>query len=715
MGTYGLIEREVSTGSDYTPDEAIRVATEYIRKHKRPKISVEISAQELSSITGESLDSFTIGKLFRLVLPEYNTTVEKNVTKLSFSDVYGKPEVITVTLADEEDTAINYLHELDKGGETSTSRGGGGGGRKKQDDKWKEYRTRFEMDDYHIALISEHLNRANEILQQAGMDIDSQTGVLIWHTDNENMAGAKFSVQATAIESLVTKTGINSLGTSETLYSKMTQNAEGITTLVGKTGIESLLTGETLYSKWSQSADAITGIVTKTGINNLGQNETLYSKWSQSADDITGLVAKTGINSLGQSETLIGKINVNADKVGMVVGTQNGLHYIKAAEITASINNAGEGVATIDADKVYIGNSKSTTVINGKVDATDITAQFINAKFANANMVVGGSIDAGSIDVEGTMSSGYVETGNCICDYLNGNDADNIIIDASVSGNTLTLTKSDQSTVTFSKATTLTGTWSGGILTVSASPQGNSKTFGIMDVGASQITWNGNVASVPLKANMDGGETTYNTGKTITVDASARWTAGFNAGEPSAVTIGTKITGTVYNVSVARGSYSAKALTVDAASVYSEGKTAGATSLSISGASTTDTTTKLMDGNYKWKITATTTKGDGTSYTKTYVVESKHDMGIRQSKSGATMTVTAACQPDGSHDAATKSRDYTLEYSNGQAHIMYNGTSYADLTCGGGNYTKVGTMTLYSYNEVTGRYYSQGYHTWYYK
>jgi hypothetical protein len=201
-----------------------------------------------------------------------------------------------------------------------------------------------------------------------------------------------------------------------------------------------------------------------------------------------------------------------------------------------------------------------------------------------------------------------------------------------------------------------------------------------------------------------------------------RWQTGFDAGEPSAVTIGSKITGTVYNVSVARGSYNAKALTVDASSVYNEGKTAGATTLSISGASGSGTTDYLLIDNAKCKVTATTTKGDGTSYTKSYIVEAKHDIGLRQSGSGDTMTVTAACQPSGhSPDAASASRSYKLTYSNGQAHIMYNGTSYADLTCGGGggSYTKYygpnGETTFTMYYMRNGSYLSAGSKNWYYK
>ena len=129
--TYGPIEREVKTGSNFTPEEALRIATTYLNEHKNPRVSVEIGAEELSSITGESFDQFTIGKLFRLVLVDYGLLpIEKVITGLTFQDVYESPMNITVHLDQEEDTLVRFIHDMDsKGGS-----GGGGGSRKKQDD-----------------------------------------------------------------------------------------------------------------------------------------------------------------------------------------------------------------------------------------------------------------------------------------------------------------------------------------------------------------------------------------------------------------------------------------------------------------------------------------------------------------------------------------------------------------------------------------------------
>ena len=80
MSTYGLIEREVQTGSDYTADEAYRVASEYISKHKHPRVSIETSLDELSNVTEETFDAYEIGKLCRLALPDYGVVIEEHIT-----------------------------------------------------------------------------------------------------------------------------------------------------------------------------------------------------------------------------------------------------------------------------------------------------------------------------------------------------------------------------------------------------------------------------------------------------------------------------------------------------------------------------------------------------------------------------------------------------------------------------------------------------------
>ena len=119
--TYGIVERTVNTSQDMTAEEINNVVNTYLNEHQKPRISIRIDAEELSAITGESMDKFTIPKLLRLTIPENSLVVEENINSLSWGDVYNAPYQVTVSIGDEPFTVVSYLHNLD-----ATGRGGGG-------------------------------------------------------------------------------------------------------------------------------------------------------------------------------------------------------------------------------------------------------------------------------------------------------------------------------------------------------------------------------------------------------------------------------------------------------------------------------------------------------------------------------------------------------------------------------------------------------------
>lgn len=208
INTWGIVERDVNVGAGATLEEAQAAAREYLSKHKNPRVSISIGAEDFSAVTGEPWDTFTIGKLFRLALPDYNNlTVEQNITGLAWSDVYGNPAAITVTLAEEEDTAVNFIHDLDAKGGYGAGGGSGGSGKKKNKE-WKEYWTDMQMDDKHIELMAAHVDTSDRILEQAGMYLDSE-GVLIYAQDNENNIGSHIQVEADRISLVVEGYGDN--------------------------------------------------------------------------------------------------------------------------------------------------------------------------------------------------------------------------------------------------------------------------------------------------------------------------------------------------------------------------------------------------------------------------------------------------------------------------------------------------------------------------
>ena len=152
---------------------------------------------------------------------------------------------------------------------------------------------------------------------------------------------------------------------------------------------------------------------------------------------------------------------------------------VTAASMAVAINEAGEGVATIDADKVYIGNQKSTTVIAGKAALTDVTAENIAAKLATlSNLAVTKittqEVEAGTLKFSPVYGMGSVN----VATGYNGSSL-------TLSGNTYTLRlakfNGDYDEYSFSRATTLSGAWSGRTFLVTATPQGNVKGTTIYD------------------------------------------------------------------------------------------------------------------------------------------------------------------------------------------------------------------------------------------
>jgi hypothetical protein len=139
------------------------------------------------------------------------------------------------------------------------------------------------------------------------------------------------------------------------------------------------------------------------------------------------------------------------------------------------------------------------------------------------------SVHADAVDVGGECTidnEGYID---CSGLTVAGTDFDDIvggIADVQISGpsnNTYKLQlkrygdTSWTDAGTFSRATTLAGTWSGGILDVEASPQGEHY-YQYLSKGST--TWNGNTASVPIQYCTSPTGVFSDTGYTIQVDAS---------------------------------------------------------------------------------------------------------------------------------------------------------------------------------------------------
>lgn len=288
------------------------------------------------------------------------------------------------------------------------------------------------------------------------------------------------------------------------------------------------VTAQAIRGEVSTARSQIYSVIEQTATNIHMQvaNEVrgLQSSIDQTAESITlsvsaaksslwSVIAQTSTNILlhvkSETDDLESKINVEKDRISLVVQGTGPNASIKPASIVSAINN-GESSIIISANHINL---------DGYVKATDLTAATLSTKLANFSSITS---ERGGISVYSVGTTNFMQ-GNVSCYVPNAIYQLQIV----QSGNTYKLQRKrfnedDWSDVgSFSRATSLSGAWSGSQLTVSASPQGNSFKIGFGSYGAHnvdlEITTNGaaskdgtvaNAIDVPIKlSSLNSGNT----------------------------------------------------------------------------------------------------------------------------------------------------------------------------------------------------------------
>lgn len=231
---------------------------------------------------------------------------------------------------------------------------------------------------------------------------------------------------------------------------------------------------------------------------------TLSGKITVQADRITQEVTRAS-----EAEgALAGKIQVEAGKITQIVTEIGTDGKVTAASVVLAVNNSGSSV-NISADKIRL--SGNTTI--GNVMSINNNGLIINRATRVSGNVMCDSLTLRNGGSEGTISA---------------NDVEGMIKSASVSGNVLTLTPIRGNPINFSKATSLTGSWSGRYFTVIAKQNNvevNRKSGIVYDglVGTGSVSVSGKNVSRDFIVYSDDGEGSADTQimtKTVTIDAS---------------------------------------------------------------------------------------------------------------------------------------------------------------------------------------------------
>ena len=749
--TYGMVAK-VETNQKYETEEELEAwAWTRLERHCFPTVTISIGGEDLSRQTGESLDALTLGRKCRVPLPEFGTTIVERIIRISASDKIKEPDRVTVTMGNELQDIASIINEVIEEQE-SGSGGGGRGGMKKQgeDHAW------FVDTDDHVGMIAEAIigrgadgvdwSRVASIIVdgygihqrvvraegylvtlEARIDLDEEA----LRAEFDNFAYSMRSELELSAASL----RIEFENGDASLRSELQMSAASLR-------VEFTNEAASLRSELQMSAASLR-------VEFTNEAASLRSEFTVTAASLRSEFAD-------ESASVRSLISQEAGRIDLVVtGTGSGA-TVNAANIALAINQStGTGEVHIDADHVYINaggsNEKNVvTEIGGKLVTSDITTTLIKGVIEDIDIVIANALSVeGGINAEGTITSGGVTT---LLDGLKfgytGNKITNCIVSAELEDNDtkLKLTDAAGTVVTFERAASVSGNWSGTVFTATAAATSGAATAQTSVHLQVEGAANPN-ATVYAKVYKDNPSVAANqldaVEMTLANDVSNK-----------------KVTLSANNLT--KGS-------VSTAATYNAGWDYGQTQrVRTTGApGTSEVIIKTLDYDEKFKITDTYTKSDGTTFNTTYTLKAPgdnsaagraggwsaaygkvvwpsagtgasitvkapaanetdnpnqqtktynltvdgyyayikdgatvvakavdhHDIGYNQwSKSGAadTMVVCAYCQPNGTDTAPGgegAAREYKLTYSNGYAYITRGNTNYASLQCGSGGVT----------------------------
>ena len=414
---YGVIEKVETDASIDSESELRRWANERLDVHAEPNVTIDVEGYELANATGESLDRMVLGRACRVPLPEYGTTIQERIVTLTYQDKVHQPDVFKATLANNREDVTKIIADNMKSG---------GKGKRTSTKQSKEDHAWFEDTDNHVAMC------AIGIIGVDAQGNPNWTRLSRLEVNENGIYGEVKSVQG-EVEIAKTRIDMN----EEHITLEATRRAEGDAELSGKLTVQ---------------ADRITAEVSRAS--------TAEGKLSGRLDVTAEAINAEVTRAKGAEGTLSGRITVEAGKITQIVSAVGADGQVTAASICLAINNGGS-TATINADKIYL---------LGQTIANTITANYIDSKISTLATLHAKDITANSITAGVNL---YLPNGLSV--YTQGLWT----ISLSQEGNTYTLKQTTlngtESTVgTFSRATTLSGAWSSGTYTVSASPQGNS-------------------------------------------------------------------------------------------------------------------------------------------------------------------------------------------------------------------------------------------------
>lgn len=97
ISEWGEITRSISVDEDLGTDVITETVQRYLNQHKQPRVTITLTAVQLSRLTGEPFDRFRKGMLCRCILDDM--TVVQRIENIDHPDPLGAPDDMVLTLA----------------------------------------------------------------------------------------------------------------------------------------------------------------------------------------------------------------------------------------------------------------------------------------------------------------------------------------------------------------------------------------------------------------------------------------------------------------------------------------------------------------------------------------------------------------------------------------------------------------------------------------
>lgn len=258
ISQYGVVARVLNISEYATEESAGQYIEQYLEAHKEPNVSIEISVVDMSESTGESIDSFRLGRMCRTCLPDHGVTVKSRIVSIRMPDVYGDAQDVRVSMGKKQPTLTDLLMQEQQETASTSSRVSRGYG---------SVSKKVEETDIELIRQKEELTDTRYRMAQAGIVIDKDAEFVKAFAYQETADRLDQRVTATESEILVQADQISMRVQKGDVISSINQTAESIVISASKIDLSGYVTASKFSAEIASIDDIFAGRAQATNLH----------------------------------------------------------------------------------------------------------------------------------------------------------------------------------------------------------------------------------------------------------------------------------------------------------------------------------------------------------------------------------------------------------------------------------------------------------------